>query len=59
MKIQHRYFIRHLLVAETPAEHFERALANGTVSTNVCLRRIQNHALGMEWLLKSVIPRLQ
>ena len=23
------------------------------------LRRIHNHALGMEWLLKSVIPRLQ
>jgi hypothetical protein len=29
------------------------------VSTNVYLRRIHNHALGMEWLLKSVIPRLQ
>jgi hypothetical protein len=28
-------------------------------STNVYLRRIHNHALGMEWLLKSVIPRLQ
>ncbi len=26
---------------------------------NVYLRRIHNHALGMEWLLKSVIPRLQ
>jgi hypothetical protein len=43
-------------VAETRPEHFDRALADGKVSTNVYLRRIHNHALGMEWLLKSVIP---
>ena len=52
-------FIRKLCVAETRPEHFDRALADGKVSTNVYLRRIHNHALGMEWLLKSVIPRLQ
>lgn len=51
--------IRKLHVAETRPEHFDRALADGKVSTNVYLRRIHNHALGMEWLLKSVIPRLQ
>jgi integrase len=51
--------IRNLTVAETRPEHFYRALADGKVSTNVYLRRIHNHALGMEWLLKSVIPRLQ
>jgi site-specific recombinase XerD len=51
--------IRKLRVAETRPEHFDRALADGKVSTNVYLRRIHNHALGMEWLLKSVIPRLQ
>jgi integrase len=51
--------IRNLRVAETRPEHFYRALADGKVSTNVYLRRIHNHALGMEWLLKSVIPRLQ
>ena len=34
-------------------------LADGKVSTNVYLRRIHNHALGMDWLLKPVIPRLQ
>jgi hypothetical protein len=50
--------IRQLCVAETRPEHFDRALADGKVSTNVYLRRIHNHALGMEWLLKSVIPRL-
>jgi len=51
--------IRKLKVAETRPEHFDRALADCKVSTNVYLRRIHNHALGMEWLLKSVIPRLQ
>ena len=51
--------IRKLTLAETRAEHFDRALASGKVSTNMFLRRIHNHALGMEWLLKSVIPRLQ
>ena len=51
--------IRNLPVAETRPEHFDRALADGKVSTNVYLRRIHNHALGMEWLLRSVIPRLQ
>lgn len=51
--------IRHLSVCETRPEHFDRALADGKVSSNVYLRRIHNHALGMEWLLKSVIPRLQ
>jgi hypothetical protein len=51
--------IRDLAVAETRPEHFDRALADGKVSTNVYLRRIHNHALGMEWLLRSVIARLQ
>ena len=52
-------YIRHLPVCETRPEHFDKALADGKVSSNVYLRRIHNHALGMEWLLKSVIPRLQ
>jgi integrase len=51
--------LRNVCVAETRPEHFDRALEDGKVSTNVYLRRIHNHALGMEWLLKSVIPRLQ
>jgi integrase len=51
--------IRNLAVTETRPEHFDQVLADGKVSTNVYLRRIHNHALGMEWLLKSVIPRLQ
>jgi integrase len=51
--------IRKLSVAETRPEHFDRALPDGKVSTNVYLRHIHNHALGMDWLLKPVIPRLQ
>jgi hypothetical protein len=51
-------WIRNLPVAETRPEHFDRAPADGKVSKNVYLRRIHNHALGMEWLLKSVIARL-
>jgi len=51
--------IRNLKVAETRPEHFDRALADAKVSTNVYLRRVHNHALGMDWLLKPVIPRLQ
>jgi hypothetical protein len=51
--------IRNLPIAETRPEHFDKVLADGKVSSNVYLRRIHNHALGMEWLLKSVIPRLQ
>jgi integrase len=50
--------IRNLKVVETRPEHFDSALADGKPSTNVYLRRIHNHALGMEWLLKSVLPKL-
>jgi site-specific recombinase XerD len=51
--------IRNLRIAETRPEHFDRVLADRKVSTNVYLRRIHNHALGMDWLLKPVVPRLQ
>lgn len=50
--------IRNRAVAETRPEHFDQALEDAKVSTNVYLRRIHNHALGMDWLLKPVIPRL-
>jgi hypothetical protein len=39
--------IRNLRVTETRADQFDRALADGKVSTNVYLRRIHKHALGM------------
>ena len=50
--------IRNLPVVETRPEHFLKVLADRKPSTNVYLRRIHNHALGMEWLLKSVLPKL-
>jgi integrase len=50
--------IRHMPIVETRPEHFLEVLADGKPSTNVYLRRIHNHALGMEWLLKSVLPKL-
>jgi hypothetical protein len=40
--------IRNLTVVETRPDQFDRALADGKVSTNVYLRRIHNHALAME-----------
>lgn len=50
---------RRVRVAEARPEHFERPRAEGRVSTNVYLRRLPNHALPVEWLRKSVIPRLR
>ncbi|TAK99858.1 MAG: hypothetical protein EPO07_10505 [Verrucomicrobia bacterium] len=50
--------IRNLPVVETRPEHFMKVLADGKPSTNVYLRRIHNYALGMEWILKSVLPKL-
>jgi hypothetical protein len=49
--------IRNLKVAETRPEHFDRVLADGKVSTNVYLRRIHNHALGMDWLPCPLLPK--
>jgi len=49
--------IRHKPVAETRPEDFKDVLTAGTVSTNVYLRRIQNYALGMNWLVMPVLPK--
>jgi len=46
-------------LAETLAEHFLKALHEGTVATNVFLRRLHNFALDMNWLLGPVIPKRQ
>lgn len=50
--------IRNKVVVETRPEDFLKVLADRKPSTNVYLRRIHNHALGMDWLLKSVLPKL-
>ena len=51
--------IRSRVLIETQAEHLFRVLQQGTVSTNVYLRRMHNFALDMNWLPASVIPRRQ
>jgi integrase len=49
--------IRHRVVIETLAEELLLVLRTGKVSTNVYLRRLQNHCLGMGWLPLPILPR--
>lgn len=49
--------IEALLLVETRPADFMEVLRSGTVSTNVYLRRFQNHALDMGWLPHAVLPR--
>src|SRR5437667_3716906 len=49
--------IRSLVVLETQAEHFLKVLENGSVCTNIYLRRIHNFALDMNWLPWPVLPK--
>ena len=52
-------FIRERVLLETQSEHILRALEEGTVSTNVYLRRLHNFALDMGWLPWPVVPKRQ
>jgi len=49
--------IEDKLLVETSAADFKEVLRAGTTSTNVYLRRFQNHALDMGWLPVPVLPR--
>jgi len=49
--------IRNLVVLETQAEHFLKVLEQGSVSTNIYLRRIHNFAMDMSWLPWPVLPK--
>lgn len=49
--------IRPLPILETRPEHFLRALQDGTVCTNIFLRRLQNFALDMSWLPWPILPK--
>ena len=51
--------IRNRKLMETGAEHFLAVLRNGSVSTNVYLRRAHNFAIGMHWLPWPILPKLQ
>jgi integrase len=45
------------VVVSTTADDFMAVLRAGTVSTNVYLRRLQNHCLDMGWLATPALPR--
>ena len=48
--------LRNVRLLETNAQHFLTVLEEGTVSTNVYLRRYHNFALGMNWLPWPILP---
>lgn len=49
--------LTNLLLVETRAEDLLSVVRAGTVSTNVFLRRLQNHALDIGWLPAPVLPK--
>lgn len=49
--------IKSKLLVETFPDDFKAVLRAGTISTNVYLRRFQNHALDMGWLPAPVLPK--
>jgi integrase len=51
--------LRKRVLIETQAEHLLESMRQGTVSTNVYLRRVHNFAVDMNWLPATVIPRRQ
>ena len=46
-----------LRVVQTRADQLMKVLKEGTVSTNVFLRRMHNHAMGMSWLAWPILPK--
>ncbi|MCP5521867.1 MAG: tyrosine-type recombinase/integrase [Verrucomicrobiales bacterium] len=51
--------IRNLVLFETQADHLLHVLEEGTVSTNVFLRRMHNFAVDVGWLPWPVLPKRQ
>ena len=52
-------WIRNRVILETHADLFLRVLEEGTVATNVFLRRLHNFALDVNWLPWPVVPKRQ
>lgn len=46
-----------LTLFQTSASHFLRVLGEGTVATNVFLRRLHNFVLDLDWIPKAILPR--
>ena len=51
--------IRKLPLIETRPEHFLSVIRDGTVSTNIFLRRLHSFAVGMKWLPWPVLTARQ
>jgi len=51
--------IRTMPLIDTRSDHFLKVLHEGSVSTNVFLRRIHNFAIDMAWLARPVIVKRQ
>jgi integrase len=51
--------IRHRVIIETQGEALLKVLQNGTVSTNIYLRRLHNFCADMNWLPWPLIPKRQ
>lgn len=51
------HFIKAKVVVTTLPDDFTSVLRAGTVSTNVYLRRLQNHCLDMGWLPVPILPK--
>jgi integrase len=49
--------MRKQAVVTTTADDFMGVLRNGTISTNVYLRRLHNHCIDMGWLPVTILPR--
>lgn len=49
--------LKSKLLVETLPEDFHAVLRAGTVSTNVYLRRLQNHAVDMGWIPVPIVPK--
>ena len=50
---------RHKVIVETRGEQLLAAVSEGTVSTNVFLRKLHNYCLDLNWLPWPVIPNRQ
>jgi len=51
--------IREVALIETRPEHFLNVIRDGTVSTNIFLRRLHGFAVGMKWLPWPVLTSRQ
>lgn len=51
--------LRSRPLLETRAEHLLRVLQEGTISTNIFLRRMHNFAVDMTWLPWAILPKRQ